>query len=318
MDIPFSVLIERAVEPTSSGEDIFANTKPLFEVKKLYLSPSDFILKYPRGAYTSARTVNKRSIMDFNGHIDRIAKSLQLMKFTLPKNNNDKNDVEPSHITQSLADYRDPEKLRKFVLPLLKEGLKEYFQLDSLIEAKEAKVTVFVFYSFEESRPRLIVHISRLNSPKSPKCKVEIYGEPRKLAMAKDSQWVRDRKVIEESLPPGYDEVLLFDSQTQNVYEGLSSNFFVVLPNPDEQQHSMLITAPLKYVLEGTIMKIVVKICERDNIDFRYEFPNIRDIGKWQGALVLPIELLSFRDGSRPTIELPKDNHPIIEHVREE
>ncbi|CAG8482945.1 6519_t:CDS:2 [Ambispora leptoticha] len=135
--------------------------------------------------------------------------------------------------------------------------------------------------------------------------------------MVKDSQWVRDRTVIEESLPLGYREALLFDSQTQNIYEGLSSNFFVVLPNPDEQQRSMLITAPLEHVLEGTTLKIIVKICERDKIDFRHEFPNIRDIQKWQGALVQPIELLRFRDNGL-TIELPKENHPIIEHISRE
>jgi branched-subunit amino acid aminotransferase/4-amino-4-deoxychorismate lyase len=123
-------------------------------------------------------------------------------------------------------------------------------------------------------------------------------------------------------MQPGFNEVLLSDSHTHNIYEGLSSNFFAVLYNPDKRE-PIVVTAPLHYVVEGTILKIVRMICERDNIDLQFWFPNANDVEQWEGAfitstsrLVLPIELIKFRDG-RPFIKLPPQNDT-VEHIRHE
>jgi hypothetical protein len=127
-------------------------------------------------------------------------------------------------------------------------------------------------------------------------------------------------------MQPGFNEIILSDSHTHNFYEGLSSNFFAVVYNPDKKE-PLVITAPLHYVLEGTILKIVKMVCERDKIDFQFWFPNANDADQWEGAfitsklfrfyrstsvitdinlslfisgtsrLVLPIELIKFRDG---------------------
>ncbi|CAG8586222.1 8177_t:CDS:2, partial [Racocetra fulgida] len=112
-----------------------------------------------------------------------------------------------------------------------------------------------------------------------------VYGEPRKEAEVKDSQWIRDRKDLEASMRPGFNELLLSDSNTHNIYEGLSSNFFVVMYNPDTRL-PIVITAPLHSVLEGTIRKIVTMICERDGIDLKFWFPNIDDVVQWEGAFI--------------------------------
>jgi hypothetical protein len=94
-----------------------------------------------------------------------------------------------------------------------------------------------------------------------------------------------DRRALESSLRRGFNELLLYDSDTKNIYEGLSSNFFAVLFNPDTQR-PIVVTAPKRCVLEGTILRIVEEICERDDIELRFWFPNVSDVDMWTGAFI--------------------------------
>ncbi|CAG8593325.1 20995_t:CDS:2 [Cetraspora pellucida] len=333
---PLSVVVERLKAMT--GE---SSNNAEFAITETRAVPNEFLLQYPRGAYTSARTVNRTAIMDLQGHINRTCDSLKLMKFknsgSLPVEGNkgESNNVseenieetEPNYVTREMVAYRNPEVFKELVIPLLKIGLTKYFEIEEettwhIKGVSEVKITLIVCYSFKESRPILAAHFTPLHAPSSSKCRVEIYGEPRKLAEVKDSQWIRDRKDLEVSMRPGFNEILLSDSNTHNIYEGLSSNFFVVTYNPDTRL-PIVITAPLHSVLEGTIRKIVIMICERDEIDLKFWFPNIDDVVQWEGAfitstsrLVLPIELVHFRDG-RPPIKIPTDNK-VVEHIKKE
>lgn len=84
-------------------------------------------------------------------------------------------------------------------------------------------------------------------------------------------------------------EVLLSNPETGDIYEGLSSNFFAIYcGDAGKGQPATVRTAPLKYVLQGTIMKAVLTVCEREGIPVEWAFPTIRDAkeGKWEGAFV--------------------------------
>ncbi|KAI1311601.1 Sulfhydryl oxidase 1 [Mortierella claussenii] len=161
----------------------------------------------------------------------------------------------------------------------------------------------------------MIAHFEPLWAPKISRCKVEIHGAPRHHATAKDSQWVRDRRELEAALDKDTNEALLLDDTTQDLYEGLSSNFYAF-----DRKHRAVLTAPLGSVLQGTILKVVLSVCKDENIPVRYTFPNLEHIDDWEGAfisstsrLVLPIEKLVLPDGSvkefaeSPTIELIRD-----------
>lgn len=81
-----------------------------------------------------------------------------------------------------------------------------------------------------------------------------------------------------------------------NLYEGLSSNFFVI------QQDGSLQTAPIESVLVGTIMKRVLRDWKFSEIIF--EHPNVNEIGIWKGAfitstsrLILPIHAIIHEKG---------------------
>ncbi|PKY42439.1 hypothetical protein RhiirA4_397405 [Rhizophagus irregularis] len=330
-----SVIVERL--KSSDEKDL---NDPDCKISEVEVSSGDFLLKFPRGAYTSARTVKRKSIMDLQSHVSRMVHSLRLMKFIpeseVPteksqdnKENNEFEAEESSQITRELIPYRKSDTFKQLIIPILRKGLSRYCEIKGLPSHNnkrecedEIKVTILVCYSFKEKRPILVAHFINLYSLNTSRCKVEIYGEPRKSAEAKDSQWVRDRKLLESSMQPGFNEIILLDSNTQNIYEGLSSNFFAVLYNPDKQE-PLVVTAPIHHVLEGTILKIVRMICERDKIDFQFWFPNANDAEQWKGAfitstsrLVLPIELIKFRNG-RPLVKLPPHNNT-IEHIKNE
>jgi branched-subunit amino acid aminotransferase/4-amino-4-deoxychorismate lyase len=96
--------------------------------------------------------------------------------------------------------------------------------------------------------------------------------------------------------------VLLTDN-SGNIYEGMASNFFVIV---NENGSPTLVTAGLEHVLLGTIMKIVLRVCEKRNIPVKWDFPRLQDAinGKWEGCflsstsrLVLPIETIQLKDG---------------------
>ncbi|RUS22678.1 aminotransferase [Endogone sp. FLAS-F59071] len=298
-------------------------TEVIYDIKEDRTAPNDFFLIYPRGSYTGARTVHRHSIMDLSSHIDRIATSLQLMTFTPDAAASESEDV-----SRALAPFRDRDTLARLLVPMLKTGLRKYYEVEEKPsgEDMETKVSVVVAYSFEESRARFAAHFAPLPAPYSGRIRVEMEGEPRKLAGAKDSQWVRDRKNLELTKSPCVNEVLLSNPETGDIYEGLSSNFFAIYRGEaGTGQPATVRTAPLEYVLQGTIMKAVVAVCEREGIPIEWAFPTIGDAkkGKWEGAfvsstsrLVLPIESIHFRD-EKPSITFPNPS-PVVDHIREE
>ncbi|CAG8525893.1 491_t:CDS:2 [Paraglomus occultum] len=322
-----------------------ASLSPTITHNLLRIDSSAFLLQYPRGAYTTARTVKRVSVVDFQTHVNRLANSISHINYksydcsSVIDQSSDVVAVdaadcadcedcgEPEEVRKALESFRNAATLKRLLLPLVREGLKKYYEIEEentwhIKGVSEAKITVLISYSFAKRQPILATHVSPLRAPRSGKCRVEVHGEPRKAAETKDSQWVRERRSLEASLHPGFNELLLYDSNTKNIYEGLSSNFFAVLHNPDTQR-SIVTTAPKHCVLEGTILRIVEMICERDGIEFRFWFPNVADVETWTGAfitstsrLVLPVELIKFRDG-RPPVKLPTHDETIA-HIREE
>ncbi|KAG0325763.1 hypothetical protein BGZ99_000208 [Dissophora globulifera] len=263
------------------------------------------------------RTFDKIGIMDFTSHTTRLATSLQQMRFPPPALplTGEQGESEDVAATAGLASLRSPESMKIAATDLIRSGLKFYFKQfeDSLASGElicsagttgEAKVTV--------KEPTLVAHFEPLKTPKAPTCKVEVLGSPRKHATTKDSQWVRDRKEIEVLMAEDSNEALLVDENTQDVYEGVSSNFFAL-----DRKRGTLLTAPIGSVLQGTIQKVIINVCQAQNIPVEYTFPNLNHIQSWEGAfisstsrLVLPIDKLVLADGSvkefteSPTLEL--------------
>ncbi|KAJ3414290.1 hypothetical protein HDV05_006739 [Chytridiales sp. JEL 0842] len=254
-------------------------------------SAKEFLVGYDRGAYTAARTVNKTHVMDLAAHINRLAESLQKMRFISSPISEEASDpgcvvVSPSdwengaftqeeapEVSRSLAFLRNPVNLGAFVKKCISVALRRYHETygtkspDGLAEG-ETKVTVLLTYSFKSAR-------------------------------VKDSAWVNERKAIEEKAQtPGISEVLLADPHG-NIYEGLTSNFLCVAL--DEDKTPAVFTAPQDHVLQGTILRIVLKVCEDLGVRVKYQFPRTQ-------------ESKAFID--RPPVNMPAECK-IIDDLRE-
>lgn len=101
--------------------------------------------------------------------------------------------------------------------------------------------------------------------------------------------------MLEDSKAPDTNEIILSD-EAGNLYEGLSSNFFVI------RRDGCLQTAPLDQVLPGTVMKRVLERWKGSEIVF--EKPKIEDAKEWLGAfitstsrLILPIHAVLLDTG---------------------
>ncbi|KAF9909220.1 hypothetical protein EC991_008981 [Linnemannia zychae] len=240
------------------------------------------LLNYPPGAYTAMRTFDRIGIMDFSGHVARLASSLSQIHFPESDRASGKDLEEEDQIVKDgLALFRDPVKLKPVMTDVVRRVLKGYFGKKENREIAEAKVTVLCTWDVKGNVPVLLAHAEPLKVPKERRCKVKVLGSPRQHATAKDSQWVRDRAALEAGMPKDTNEALLLDEASQNVYEGLSSNFYAF-----DREARSVITAPLDSVLQGTILKVVLAVCEQQKIPVQFKFANLKDIDNWEGAFI--------------------------------
>ncbi|KAF9923798.1 Sulfhydryl oxidase 1 [Linnemannia zychae] len=301
--------------PTATTID---QNNPASKSKTVILTPTNkcataILLDYPAGAYTSMRTIGHGGVMNFSGHVTRLTSSLTQIHF--PESDKEiGKEIEDQIVKDRLAPFRESTTLKPMLTLLVQKALKDYFGKRMTDDASEAKITLLCTWNTKSDMPILLAHIEPLRVLKECCCKVRVYGSPRQHANAKDSQWVRDRKALLEGLSHDTNEAVLLDETSQNLYEGLSSNFFVY----DKAQQA-IITAPLDSVLQGTILKIVLAVCENQKIPVQFKFPNLKDINNWEGAfitstsrLVLPIETMVLPGGSEKQFQ----ESPVIELIR--
>ncbi|KAG0296640.1 Chitin synthase, class 1 [Linnemannia gamsii] len=296
-----------------TGELRCTKTDSVVVVTSTHKNANTVLLDNPPGAYTAMRTFDRLGIMDFSGHVTRIASSLSQIHFPESDRVMGK-ELEDQVVKDGLAPFRDPITLKTTMTDVVQKVLKAYFGRGDKGEVSEAKVTVLCTWNVKGNAPVFLAHAEPLTVPKEPRCKVIVHGSPRQHATAKDSQWVRDRAALEAGLSNDTNEALLLDEASQNVYEGLSSNFYAF-----DRQSQSVVTAPLNSVLQGTILKVVLAVCEKQKIPIEFKFPNLKDIDYWEGAfitstsrLVLPIGTIVLPDGVKKTF----DKSPAIELIR--
>ncbi|KAI8384295.1 aminotransferase [Radiomyces spectabilis] len=254
------------------------------------------------GAYTGMRTVGRKSVVELGSHMKRIVNSLSLMRFE----NSD--GVEPETVSQMMSPFRNITSLEHRLVPLLRAGLENYYSnvdpTTATDHPSETKISLMVTYCYESRRPRFAAHFAPLVTPKKHRVKVEIENKARKMPEVKDSQWVRERAALEQHKLHDINEVVLTDDDG-NLYEGMASNFFAVRKRETDGK-SVVMCAALENILLGTVMKIVMAICEEDGIEFQWGFPRLQDArdNRWEGCfltstsrLLLPIEALYVPDG---------------------
>ncbi|KAI8982023.1 aminotransferase [Mycotypha africana] len=243
-----------------------------------------FILSRPSGAYTGMRTVDKTSIAELHTHMKRLYNSIASIKFE-GDNNGDDSAVflEEKHkeVQEAMAPLRDPVLLEKKVVQIVRVGLTEFYGKVHLTTDGEVKVTILATYCFDTHKPYFAAHFECLPPIASANERAQILVEKqcRKAPEIKDSQWVRDRQELEHKKKAiHFNEVVLIDDKLQ-LYEGISSNFLVVKDN-------VVYCAPLDHVLLGTMLKLVIGICEKHDIPLRWDFPRLQEVDTWEGCFL--------------------------------
>ena len=225
----------------------------------------------PRGAYTTCRTVRGgTSVFELSFHLQRLVDSLELMM-------------------TGEDETLDALTLKEDVLWTIRDAVEGYREREcDADEEREMKITVLVPY--ERPISRVYTHVTDLGSrkPAGVPVKVEIRGEPRKNAAAKDSDWVLERKKLGKS--DDVNEIVL--EQGGLLYEGLSSNFFAM-------KDGVLYTAG-EGILLGSVRESVLRMAEELDIPIVLEPPHVDDMEKWDAAFIsstsrmlLPIDVLA-------------------------
>ncbi|CAM9714965.1 unnamed protein product [Phaeothamnion confervicola] len=243
-----------------------------------------FLTRFPRGAYTTARTVGRNAVFEFEAHVERVAQTAELML-------GDKSPRYPSLV--------DPVRLRPRVLRCVGGCMARFYQ-QFPDEAGELKLTLLADWELDaDDAFHLYCHGLPLPPLPKPPIIIEVRGAPRENALAKDSQWVSDRKGLEALKHPDSNEIVL-PAADGALLEGTQTNFYAVV-------NGTLHTAGAG-VLEGTVRRLVLEVCAAHGIPVSLTPPNVRDVSRWEGALISSTSRLAL-----PVDEvlLPAEGRPV-------
>jgi branched-subunit amino acid aminotransferase/4-amino-4-deoxychorismate lyase len=216
-----------------------------------------FLVDGPRGVYTTVRTFEKRSIFQFHLHCKRIAYGCGVMI-------QDQNTTIP----RGLTIITEQDSLTKLVTEELKIGMA----LSK--EDGDKKITILVNWDIQRETYQIWIHYSVLPELALPPVSVEVMPGTRTHIKAKDSEWARYRRRIEEMKfnKKSTDCVLLDKDGKLN--ECTAANFFAIKDGK--------VYTGLKGVLYGTVMDTVLKVCAEMGIEVVTESPSIDDLTKFQ------------------------------------
>jgi thiol oxidase len=233
----------------------------------------------PRGAYTTARTVGPDAarVLKLGSHIARLAASANLML-----------DADETLVTsRTTAPRFSADALRPGVVACIAAAMAAMRARQSGSEPEQLKLTLLMTWqdgsnggSSGEQHPLehdLWCHAEPLPPRPRPPVKLAFRGLPRANAAAKDSEWVRQRRALEDAKPPDANEVVLV-APGGCAMEGLSSNFFAL-------HDGALVTAGAG-VLGGTIRELVLDAARGLGLEVRLEPPRLDEADRWQGAAV--------------------------------
>ncbi|KAG1051786.1 hypothetical protein G6F46_004426 [Rhizopus delemar] len=280
----------------------------VYDLKVGHTTFHEFILSYPRGAYTGMRTLHRNAIVEFDAHIKRLTQSLSLIHW-------DHDDT--TKVNSALESFKDTTRLKEKLVPLLAKGLASYYDTQE-DRSSEAKVSIMISYCFKDEKPILAAHFSHLGPVLQQRVKVQVSDRSRTNPVVKDSEWVRERSDLEENKPKDVNEIILVDSQGR-VYEGMASNFLAVKRVAGEP---VVFCAGLEHVLLGTILRLLIDICQKEGIRIQWEFPDLNEAkaGQWEGCfvtstsrLLLPVETIYCGPDEKIEFEQVSDT---VEYLR--
>ena len=245
-----------------------------------------FLTRFPRGAYSTARTVGQSSVFEWQTHVQRLADSVALMR--------------EEDATVACADD-DVAALGERLATAASTAVRAFRGEGGRTE--EFKLTWLV------ADADVYCHVGALPPLPSPPIAVEVRGEGRANALAKDSGWVTERAPLEAlrqraELADGraINEIVLSREEDGALLEGSQTNFFAVIDNA--------VHTADEGILEGTVRRLLLEVCEREGIPVVRTPPTLASIDSWDGALIsstsrlaLPVDELYTPPASEPSTQ---------------
>lgn len=234
----------------------------------------DILSAAPQGTYTRFRTVQRTQILYLDQHVARLRKSLLGML--------DDHYVKVHHLSIPGMDRRRQEAEEKLTESFLTRYMIEVATcILKQIPTGDARVDVHIS-AYESGFPMFALGASVPETDETKDTVILEKGE-RGTPTIKDTQWVRERKPLEGLVKGNIEEVILMDDDGY-LYEGISSNFFVLVRRYDGAL--VLQTAEDKYVLQGTVRSLALSIANSLNITVEMSRPRIADINNWVGVFI--------------------------------
>ncbi|XP_059291065.1 uncharacterized protein LOC132044587 isoform X1 [Lycium ferocissimum] len=266
------------------------------------------LLESHQGAYTTTRTHNDGSLLLFwERHMSRLSNSLRIL---LNSNPELLFNSETCRVPLSLVSTK-PTMLDSLVQSLVNDSMRKAlpFVLKQRRSGGEFAITCLVSGNVDRLEENLstafdvYVHVGSYVPPlfgiHENAARLAVVGRGRRVANAKYSDWVRQRKQLEKLRPPSVNELLLSNNGDQ-ILEGCLTNLFVVCRkdvNDDYQKASQrenestvsieLQTAPLRDgVLPGVVRQVILDTCSRNKISVREIAPSWSERDMWSEAFI--------------------------------
>ena len=242
------------------------------------------------GAYTTARTVlHSTSILEFDFQVQRLNDTAALLskhKTLEPLTREDLALTIATSFQHFDTHFPNVNGDRRVTLLLP--------NLDKVNDSSDADATPASLAS------HLFCHVEQLPPTATPPIVVEIRGQPRDNPLAKNAEWINERKHLEESRQNDVHEVVLSSTSNDSnglpvaqAVEGTQTNLFVVTKDGTVRTAG-------QGVLEGTIRKMVIEECIKSDIPFDFSTPpEVSQLNEWDemfltstSRLVLPVDTI--------------------------
>lgn len=252
------------------------------------LNTSNWLQKYPRGAYTTMRSwKHAYNLLDWNVHLNRLFQSFDA-------------------INSEKIILQDEKKLLSQELPQFIS-----FCIARYLEQSNYKCDIRIAALITIDPSKYLIVATRIDSiPFQPEyCTVQFIKQLNRRINpnAKDTKWTFDRKSMESLMIPSVtNDMIMYDNEENgHILEGLQSNFFCIKKSKENSNNLLLFelwTAPVESVLFGSIMRILLDLCEKHykgSVNVKFQHPCIYEIHEWEGAfitstsrLILPIKTI--------------------------
>lgn len=233
------------------------------------------------GAYTTARTIEQKSIFELSMHCSRLATTATAVwSEEVSTNNNTQKALEFLQVHGIAGLKHLVQKEILIALSYLDERLETYggpkceYQVTLVLTADSVGPHTptdryFDIYTFAQPLPHMV-----------PMVEVAVHRADRSNPTIKDVQWVRDRKNFEDLQKElQVNEVLMVNDEGR-VTEGLQTNFFAV-----DSEHRIW-TAPENLVLAGTVRKVVLEAARRNAIPIVFQGPSMENMETWESCFI--------------------------------